>query len=45
MSGEEADDLMCEADLPSARKIPDSLKYLADGGRKLQKPFKARRAA
>lgn len=37
MSGE-------EADLPSARKIPDSLKCLAGGGWDLQKPFKARRA-
>lgn len=44
MSREEADDFMCEAELPSARKIPDSLKSLGDGEWKLQNSFRETRA-
>lgn len=45
MSREEAYDFMCEVEFPSARKIPDSLKCLGDGGWKLQKTFRETRAS
>jgi len=43
MSRKEADDFMCEVEIPSARKILSSLKCVGKGGWKLQKTFRETR--
>lgn len=45
MSREEAYDFMREVEFSCARKIPDSLKCLGDGGWKLQKTFRETRTS